>query len=503
MDGMSHRAAARQTLANLGVLLAVALALVVVAPPASAAVFVTLAASDGTVGVAQRVTATVDSSAIGSPSGTVVITADGIQVGTQTVGGSTGSTATVSWTPVAAVNAVVVATFTADSGEQASATKTVAIAKVNTLADTTVPGTAATNTPVTIAAVVRAREGTYVPTGSVTFYRSDGSTLGTATVDRTGRASATYRTPITAGTVSLYAIYNGDANANASARSATDTIRVTTVAATVSVSVPQTNYVNSPVVLTAKVTPTSGTGTVDFSVNGRYISTGRVNGGVATVTWVPSALGTFTITANYSGGNGVGSGTASNRVSVTLPLKPDSITLTVAGTATVWAPGSANSLPNGATQAFTTSSASGLPVAVSVTGPCAMVSPTTVHVRGAGSPCVLSASTAGGNGYSPTTQRYTIVTATGPQTAKVSAPASGTKKRGKVLRLSRTSTVTSLNQPVTWRVTKGSRVCKVVRSGPWYTLKLVRKGTCSVRGSAPAIPGQWAAYSTTRTYKVK
>jgi hypothetical protein len=31
----------------------------------------------------------------------------------------------------------------------------------------------------------------------------------------------------------------------------------------------------------------------------------------------------------------------------------------------------------------------------------------------------------------------------------------------------------------------------------------VRKGTCSVRGSAPAIPGQWAAYSTTRTYKVR
>jgi hypothetical protein len=116
---------------------------------------------------------------------------------------------------------------------------------------------------------------------------------------------------------------------------------------------------------------------------------------------------------------------------------------------------------------------------------------------------VLSAATSGGNGYSPTTQKYTIVTATGPQTAKVSAPKSGSYKKGKTLKLSRTSTVTSLNQPVTWKVTKGSRYCKVERSGSWYTLKLVKKGTCQVRGSAPAIPGQWAAYSTTRTYKVK
>jgi hypothetical protein len=476
---------------------------VAIARPARAAVFVTLTVADGTVGVAQKVTAVVDSSALGSPSGTVVVTADGKSIGTQTVGGSTGGTVTLSWTPTAAVNAVIVASFTADSGEKASSTKTVAIAKVSTLADTVVPGTAATNSPVTLAAIVRAREGTYVPTGGVTFYRSDGTTLGTAPLDANGRAAATYRTPATAGTISLYAIYNGDANASASARSATDTIRVTTVAATVSVTVPQTNYVNSPVVLTARITPTSGTGTVDFSVNGKYIGTGRVTNGVATLTWVPSALGTFTVTANYSGGNGVGSGTASNRATVTLPLKADQITLTAAGTTTVWQPGGTYSLPNGATQAFTVTSTSALPVTLSVVGPCAMAAPTTVHVRGAGSPCVLSASTAGGNGFSPTTQKYTIVTATGPQTAKVSAPKSGTYKKGSSLKLSKTSTVTSLNQPVTWKVTKGTSICKVGRSGAWYVVKLVKKGSCTVKGSAPAIPGQWAAYSTTRNYKVK
>jgi hypothetical protein len=503
MDAMRPPMTARRSTTILATLLGVLLTVLVAARPASAAVFVTLTVSDGTIGVAQKVTAVVDSSALGSPSGTVVLTADGKQIGSQSVGGTAGGTATVSWTPVAAANSVVVAAFTADSGETASATKTVTIARVDTLADTVVPGTAATNTQVTLAAVVRVREGTYKPTGGVTFYRSDGATLGTAQVDSTGRARTTYRTPTAAGTISLYAIYNGDANANASGRSATDTIRVTTTAATVSVTVPQTNYVNSPVLLTARITPTSGTGTVDFSINGKYIGTGRVATGVATLTWVPNALGTFTVTANYSGGNGVGSGTASNRVTVTQPLKADQITLTVAGTATLWQPGSANSLANGATQAFTVTSASGLPVSLSVVGPCSMAAVATVHVRGAGSPCILSASTAGGNGFSPTTQKYTIVTATGPQTARVSAPKSGTYKRGAKLKLSRTSTVTSLNQPVKWKVTSGSSVCKVGRTGAWYTLKLVKKGTCKVRGSAPAIAGQWAAYSTTRSYKVK
>ena len=487
-------------------LLAVVVALVGAlgaAPAASAAVFVTLTVSNGTIGVAQKVAATVDSSAIGSPSGTVVFTADGQQIASQAVGGTLGSTATVSWTPTAAVNAVVVATFTASTGEQASATKTVAIAKVDTLTDTIVPGSAATNTQVTLAAVVRATDGTYVPTGVVTFYRSDGTTLGVATLDRNGRASGSYRTPSAAGTVSLYAVYGGDKNANASPRSATDTIRVTTVAPSVSLTVPQTNYVNSPVLLTAKITPNSGTGTVDFAVNGRFVGTGKVSSGTATLTWVPSALGTFTITARYSGGNGVGSGTATNRVTVTMPLKADQITLTLAGTTTTWPSGSTNALANGATQTFTVSSTSGLPVALSVTGPCAMTAPTTVHVKGAGSPCVLSASTSGGNGYSPTTQRYTIVTSSGAQTAKVAAPPSGRYKKGSSLKLSRTSTVTNLNQPVSWKVTKGTRFCKVIRSGAWFKVKLVKAGACRVRGSAPAIPGQWSAYSTTRTYTVR
>ena len=500
---MSPKRTARRSVVSVLTLLALAVAALVGARPASAAVFVTLTVANGTVGVAEKVTAAVDSSAIGSPPGTVVVTADGTQIGTQSVGGSSGGTVVISWTPTSARNSVIVAAFTADTGDLASATKTVTIAKVDTVTDTTVPGSAATNTLVTLAAVVRVRDGNYVPTGGVTFYRSDGSTLGTAQLDRNGRASATYRTPSSAGTVSLYAIYNGDASANASPRSATDTIRVTTVAATVALSAPQTNYVNSPVVLTARITPTSGTGTVDFSVNGKYIGTGRVASGVATLTWVPSALGTFTVKANYSGGNGVGTGTASNRVTVTMPLKPDLITLTLAGTSTVWPAGSTNPLSNGATQSFTVTSSSGLPVTLSVTGPCAMTAPTTLHVRGVGAPCVLSASTAGGNGYSPTTQKYTIVTASGPQTAKVSAPKSGTYKRGATLKLSRTSTVTNLNKPVTWKVTKGTRVCRVARSGSWYTLKLVRRGTCKVRGSAPAIPGQWTAFTTNRTYTVR
>lgn len=487
----------------LAAIVALLAALIVGAVPAQAAAFVTLNVSNGTVGVAQPVIASVDSSAIGFPSGTVTFTVNGTAIGSAQVGGTLGNSATVSWTPSAAGSPTVVASFAADGGDQASASKTVTVNRVDTVATISTPGSATTSTSVTISAVVRSRDGNYVPTGSVTFYRSDATALGSGNLDAAGRASIAYTTPATTGTIFMYAVYNGDGNANASPRSSTDSVKVTTTASSVSLVVPQTNYVNSPVQLTAKITPTSATGTVDFSVNGTFLGSSKVANAAATLVWVPSALGTFTLTARYSGGGGASAGTANNSVTVIMPLKADQLTLIPVGATSAWLPGSANALPNGTTISFTTTSTSGLPVTLAVVGPCAMTAPTTLQVKGAGAPCTLTASTQGGNGYSPTTQKYTIVTDPGPQTAKVAAPASGSYKKGSKLKLSKTSTVTNLNQPVSWKVTKGGSYCKVIVSGSYYKLNLVKKGSCKVTGSAPAIPGQWAAYSVKRSYTVK
>ena len=101
------------------------------------------------------------------------------------------------------------------------------------------------------------------------------------------------------------------------------------------------------------------------------------------------------------------------------------------------------------------------------------------------------------------TQKYYVQTVAGTQTAKVVAPASGTYPRGSRLNLSRRSTVTNVNQPVRWTVTKGKARCKVVASGKYYRLRLVRTGTCKVKATAPGIADQWRPFVTTRTYTIR
>jgi hypothetical protein len=101
------------------------------------------------------------------------------------------------------------------------------------------------------------------------------------------------------------------------------------------------------------------------------------------------------------------------------------------------------------------------------------------------------------------TQRYYIKTVAGTQVARVLAPPSGRYARGAKLRLSRLDAVTNVNQPLRWRVTKGAARCRILASGRFYVVQLRKRGTCTVRGTAPAISDQWKAFSTTRTYTVR
>lgn len=476
--------------------------LVGIAAPANADVAITLSVVNGTVGVSQTVSATVSSTTIGSPSGTVTFTAAGKSIGSQQVGGSSGSTAQVSWIPVAAGTIQVEATFVSDTSQQATDQRSVVIAKVDTVTSTSTPGTATTDSEILLTATVQSRQGQYSPSGSVSFFLLSGVLIGNANLDGGGKGTVKYQTPKTAGTVTVYAIFSGDPNANTS-RSSNDSVKVSDKTSTVTLVVPQTNYVNTGVKLTAKVAPTSGTGSVEFLVNNKYLGTVKVAKGVAELTWVPNALGTFTLTANYSGGGGVDPGTATNKVTVQQQLKPDQITIDPAGTAGVWVPGTTITLSNGASVQLGVASASKLPVKLAVTGACAL-NGTTLTVKGAGGNCTLTASTAGGNGYAPASQTYVIVLGTGVQTATVRAPANGTYRRHTTLRLNRVAATTNIGQPITWRVTrKSSYKCRIVQKPKLFKVRLKRHGKCVVIGTSPAVPGQWTRFKVKRVYYVR
>jgi hypothetical protein len=393
------------------------------------------------------------------------------------------------------------ATFLADSGDQATDRLTIQIGAVDTTIGVSAPTSAATSTKVPLTATVKSRSGSHIPTGKVTFVRSDGTTIGTATLDGSGIAGVTYLTPATAGTVTLRASYAGDANTTPST-SSNVSVRVTTTASTLTLTAPQTAVIGVPVKLSAKLSPVGASGTVDFSAGTRRLGTARIANGNAVLAWTPDALGTITITASYSGGIGLSGDTDTARVLVSQALKTDSITLDPEGSAAAWAPGAPVSMGNGTFVTLGVVTVSRLPVQLGIAGPCSL-SGTTVTVKGVGGPCTLTASTKGGNGYAPVTHKYTIQTVIGTQTAHVIAPASGPYRHGQRLRLGRLRASTNIGQPMSWRVTKGGSRCYIVQTTAFYRLTLKKRGTCIVRGSSAGIPGQWAPFRVSRTYTIR
>ncbi len=476
-------------------------ALLLLATPAAALTFtVDLTVAAGKVGVSQTVKAVVGSDEIGAPTGKVVFTADDVQIGAQAVGGTSGTTAQISWTPAKSGPVTIEATFLADAGGQALDRLTVQIATVDTVTTLSAPTTAAAASRITLQATVKSRSGTYLPTGKVTFTTTAGVVLGSATVGNDGKASLAYTTPSSSGTITFYAAYGGDGNATAS-RSGNASIRVSTTATTLTLTAPATATVGASVPLTARIVPSGTSGSVEFLANGTRIGTSKLSGGVAAFTWKPTATGTVTLTARFAGGAGVGGSTGTARVQVGPALKPDTITVGPEGS-TPWSPGTPVVLANGTVVTLSVSSASKLAVQLSLVGPCALAG-NTLTVRGVGGNCVLTASTKGGSGFAATSQKYTIGTGQGAQTAVIKAPPSGRYAKGRTLRLGRLTAVTSVNQPISWRVTKGTKRCAIVRTAKFYTVKLKKRGLCRVRATAPEIPGQWAPFSTTRTYTVR
>jgi len=495
------RQALRPTFAATIVLATVAAMLGWIAPPAAAAVGVNLKAGSGTVGVSQNVTATVSSTASGAPTGKVTLTADGKTVGARAVGGDQGTSATFAWVPTVAGPVTLRATFDADSGDSATTQLTVQVNLVATTTTLTVPATAPAASTASLTAAVRVRSGTYVPTGTVAFRSSNGTTLGTAPLDATGVAALAFTTPSTTTTLTLTAEYSGDARALGST-SGSATLRTTAASATLRLNVPATARVGASTDLLARISPSDAVGSVSFTADGVAIGTAKLSGGTARVPWTPTSAGSITITATYPGGGGVAPATAAAKVRVDPALAPDAITISPGDGTAPWNPATPAVLPNGARVELQAASTSRLPVQLTVSGPCALAANTLV-VKGVGAPCVLVATTKGNGTYAPASQTFTVRTTVGRQSATLPAPPSGAVRRHTALRLGRIGARTDVGQPITWRVTTGRTRCHIARTAGSFRLVLTRSGTCRVRATAPAVPGQWAPFSAYRTYRIR
>jgi hypothetical protein len=347
----------------------------------------------------------------------------------------------------------------------------------------------------------------YPPTGQVVVKDINGATLATMGLTAgpgNGQSYAYYWwTPPTAGTYTFQATYSGDTNATKSV-SPQDVVIATPSGSPITLTNPAQMTQGVPVTLTATVYPTTVQGSVGFTLNGAPISASvpLVNG-VASFLWNPNVLGAVTIGASYMT-NGGGSGSTSNKVTVVAgPVSNDVITLTQPGFGS-WAPNGTYTVTNGTTVNFTASTLSGAAVTLSETGPC-QVSGLNLIVDTSNATCNLVASSPGGNGYAPVKYGYTVSTGLGQQTATLAAPISGRVNVGKTLTLeSPAQGDTNAGQNIVWRVTKGKTVCALgfPQTGA-VTLKIKKRGQCTVRGNAPGVPNVWAPYVVVRSYQAR
>ncbi|HEY2399937.1 MAG TPA: Ig-like domain repeat protein [Steroidobacteraceae bacterium] len=165
--------------------------------------------------------------------------------------------------------------------------------------------TATVGQQVTLTAKVTGPSGsTAVPTGTVTFL-SGSSTLGTGTLDSTG--TATYSSSsFTATTFTLTASYAGDGTYSAST-STVQTLVVSPDATTTTLTVsPTAATTGQAVTFTAKVKVNTGTavptGTITFLNGTKQLAAVAVDGtGTSTYTSSTLAVGSYSVTAAYSG----------------------------------------------------------------------------------------------------------------------------------------------------------------------------------------------------------
>jgi hypothetical protein len=353
--------------------------------------------------------------------------------------------------------------------------------------------------------VVSQGQTNYAPTGTVTVVDGSGNVVTTMGLTQDGRSKSYaywWWTPPAPGSYAFTAKYNGDSVATSST-SATDLVNASTSGNTISLLAPAQMTVGVPVTLTATLVPSTIQGSVGFTYNGAAISASiPIKNGTASYQWTPTAAGAAVMGVSYTT-NGGASGSTTDKVNIVAgPVSRDVITLTQPGWGT-WAPNGQYNLPNGTSTTMTASTLSGSPVTLSETGPCS-VSGLTITVPVASGQCNIQASSPGGKGYAPVTQGYTVLPGLGNQTATLAAPLSGKLTKGRTYVLETPGQVdTNAGQNISWTITQGKNsVCKLgYPADGSVTLKMIKKGVCNIKGTAPGVPNQWNPYVVTRSYR--
>ncbi|WP_258195556.1 Ig-like domain-containing protein [Rhodococcus sp. OK519] len=291
---------------------------------------------------------------------------------------------------------------------------------VETATSVSVPPSAATGASVTLTANVTPA----TATGTVQF-TENGNNIGSPAAVSNGVATLQH-TFQAAGVQAIGAAFTGDAGFAASVASQTQNVTVTDpdVASTTSLTVPQNAETGTAVDLTANVSPTGATGTVQFQDNGTDIGNAvAVSNGVATLSHAFTAAGSHSITATFSGGAGfAGSSAAAQTVTVTDPIVQDAETTTTVSVPTTAETGTSVTLsaavapaPTGGTVQFKVAG-SNVGTAVNVDGAGHASMPYTFNATGAYD---VSAVYSGTGGFATSTASAQSVTVSDPAPSDV------------------------------------------------------------------------------------
>ena len=226
--------------------------------------------------------------------GTVQFLDGATSLGTVTI---TGGSASLSLTTLAVGAHSITAVYSGDTND-ATSTSAALVQTVNktisTVALTSSPNPSTFAQSVSLSAAVSPG----AATGTVQFL--DGSTvLGSATI--TSGVATLSLTTFSVGAHSITAIYNGDANdATSTSTALSQTVnKVVSIVALATSPNPSTS--GQSVTLSATVTPTAATGTVQFLDASTSLGTVTISGGAASLSLSSLSVGAHSITAVYSG----------------------------------------------------------------------------------------------------------------------------------------------------------------------------------------------------------
>ncbi|WP_241566230.1 Ig-like domain-containing protein [Prescottella agglutinans] len=240
--------------------------------------------------------------------------------------------------------------------------------------------------------------------------------IGSGTLNDSGVATFAW-TPSTAGARSLKAKFAGTVFANGS-ESAVQSVQVAAadVVTTTTLQVPATAFTGAPVNLSATVAPNNASGTVQFRDGNANIGAPvPVSGGVAQLSHTFTAAGSHPVTAVFTGAGFVSSTSAPATVSVTVPDRATTTTLTVPSSAqtgaSVTLSASVSPTPAGGTVQFKDGvTALGAPVAI-VNGTAALE-----HTFTSVGNHAITAVYSGAAGFEPSTSSAGSVSVTDPVT---------------------------------------------------------------------------------------